>query len=77
MGNLLLILRVHNLNVTQWNVGSLSIIGTLYGVTASIFVPLNAIYTKKTLLSVHQSVWLLGTKISFKYFKYNWRNIIN
>nr|CAG4650243.1 EOG090X081X [Sida crystallina] len=40
--------------------GSLSIIGTVFGVLASLFVSLNSIYTKKVLPSVNSSVWLLG-----------------
>ncbi|KAI6180971.1 Nstp-10 [Aphelenchoides besseyi] len=39
--------------------GSLSVIGVIYGVLASLFVALNAIYTKKTLSSVGDSIWRL------------------
>jgi len=39
--------------------GSLSMIGVIYGVLASLFVALNAIYTKKTLSSVGDSIWRL------------------
>lgn len=39
--------------------GSLSTIGVIYGVLASLFVALNAIYTKKTLASVGDSIWRL------------------
>ena len=34
-------------------------IGVLYGVLASLFVALNAIYTKKTLSCVGDSIWRL------------------
>nr|CAG4646347.1 EOG090X081X [Macrothrix elegans] len=40
--------------------GSLSVMGTVFGVLASLFVSLNSIYTKKVLPFVNQSVWLLG-----------------
>lgn len=40
--------------------GSLSILGTIFGVTASLFVSLYSIYTKKMLVFVDHSVWLLG-----------------
>ena len=40
--------------------GTLSILGVLYGVLASLFVSLNAIHTKKTLPIVDNSVWLLS-----------------
>ncbi|KAI6175522.1 TPT domain-containing protein [Aphelenchoides bicaudatus] len=39
--------------------GSLSVIGVVYGVLASLFVALNAIYTKKTLACVGDSIWRL------------------
>jgi len=39
--------------------GSLSVVGVIYGVLASLFVALNAIYTKKTLASVGDSIWRL------------------
>ncbi|CAD5226700.1 unnamed protein product [Bursaphelenchus xylophilus] len=39
--------------------GSLSISGVVYGVLASLFVALNAIYTKKTLKNVGDSIWRL------------------
>lgn len=39
--------------------GSLSVIGVVYGVLASLFVALNAIYTKKTLSRVGDSIWRL------------------
>jgi len=39
--------------------GSLSVVGVVYGVLASLFVALNAIYTKKTLASVGDSIWRL------------------
>lgn len=46
------------LGVNQEDVsGSLSIVGVVYGVLASLFVALNAIYTKKTLPIVNDSVW--------------------
>lgn len=44
--------------------GTFSISGTIYGVLASLFVSLNAIYTKKVLPSVNQSIWLLGISYS-------------
>lgn len=48
------------LGVDQENVsGSLSIIGVLFGVFASLFVSLNSIYTKNVLSSVNNSIWLL------------------
>lgn len=40
--------------------GSLSILGVIYGVLASLFVSLSAIHTKKTLTFVDNSVWLLS-----------------
>jgi len=40
--------------------GSLSILGTMFGVVASLFVSLYSIYTKKVLPFVNHSVWLLG-----------------
>nr|CAG4643289.1 EOG090X081X [Ilyocryptus agilis] len=40
--------------------GSLSVLGTVYGVLASLFVSLNSIFTKKVLPVVDQSIWLLG-----------------
>uniref|UniRef100_A0A914CPP5 Sugar phosphate transporter domain-containing protein n=1 Tax=Acrobeloides nanus TaxID=290746 RepID=A0A914CPP5_9BILA len=48
------------LGVNQEDVaGSLSIIGVVYGVLASLFVALNAIFTKKTLGFVGDSIWRL------------------
>ena len=38
----------------------LSIFGILYGVSSSIFVPLNAIYTKKVLPAVDDNIWRLS-----------------
>lgn len=43
----------------QTILGSLSIVGVVYGVLASLFVALNAIYTKKTLPIVNDSVWFV------------------
>nr|CAG4644051.1 EOG090X081X [Lepidurus arcticus] len=40
--------------------GTLSLLGMVYGILASLFVSLNSIYTKKVLPVVEQSVWLLG-----------------
>jgi len=40
--------------------GSLSILGTIFGVLSSLFVSLYSIYTKKVLSFVNNSVWLLG-----------------
>lgn len=39
--------------------GTLSVFGVIYGVLASLCVALNAIYTKKSLLIVNDSIWLL------------------
>ena len=39
--------------------GSLSIPGVVFGVLASLFTSLNAIYTKKVLPSVDQNIWRL------------------
>ncbi|CAI4225471.1 unnamed protein product [Auanema sp. JU1783] len=39
--------------------GSLSIIGVIYGVLASLFVALNAIYTQRSLGAVGDSIWRL------------------
>lgn len=39
---------------------TLSVIGVIYGVLASLFVSLNAIHTKKTLPLVDNSVWTLS-----------------
>lgn len=48
------------LGVDQENVsGSLSIPGVIFGVLASLFISLNAIYTKKVLPSVEQNIWRL------------------
>jgi GDP-fucose transporter C1 len=47
--------RVH----TPYNTGSLSVIGVVYGVLASLCVALNAIYTKKTLPVVGDNIWRL------------------
>ncbi len=40
-------------------IGSLTIYGVLYGVFASLFVALNAIYTKKSLNAVDDNIWKL------------------
>lgn len=45
------------------NLGTFSVTGTIYGLLASLFVSLNAIYTKKVLPVVDQSIWLLGSHI--------------
>jgi solute carrier family 35 (GDP-fucose transporter), member C1 len=37
--------------------GTLSVVGVIYGVLASLCVALNAIYTKKTLPMVGDSIW--------------------
>lgn len=48
------------LGVNQEGVtGTLSVHGVIYGVLASLFVALNAIYTKKVLPSVDENVWRL------------------
>ncbi|OQV16276.1 GDP-fucose transporter [Hypsibius exemplaris] len=48
------------LGVDQENIaGSLSIPGVIFGVLASLFTSLNAIYTKKVLPSVDQNIWRL------------------
>uniref|UniRef100_A0A0N5A6T3 TPT domain-containing protein n=1 Tax=Parastrongyloides trichosuri TaxID=131310 RepID=A0A0N5A6T3_PARTI len=48
------------LGVDQENVGgTLSIAGVVFGVLASLFVALQAIYVKKTLPDVNQSIWRL------------------
>ena len=39
--------------------GSLSVSGVIFGVLASMFVSLNAIYTKKVLPEVNNNIWLL------------------
>jgi GDP-fucose transporter C1 len=39
--------------------GALSILGVIFGVLASLFVSLNAIYTKSVLTAVDNSIWLL------------------
>lgn len=43
----------------EGEVGSLSVIGTIYGVVASAFVALNAIYIKKILPLVNDDIWKL------------------
>lgn len=43
----------------NWISGTLSISGTIYGVLASLFVSLYAIYIKRVLPEVNHSVWLL------------------
>ncbi|KAJ0179160.1 hypothetical protein K1T71_004872 [Dendrolimus kikuchii] len=49
------------LGVDQENLlGSLSVIGTIYGVVGSIMLSLYSIYTKKVLPHVNQEVWLLS-----------------
>jgi len=48
------------LGVDQEDVtGSLSVIGIVYGVLASLFVALNSIYNKSTLVVVGDSIWKL------------------
>jgi GDP-fucose transporter C1 len=48
------------LGVDQEDVsGSLSVIGTVYGVLASLLVALNAIYTSRVLPAVENNVWRL------------------
>ncbi|XP_055338283.1 GDP-fucose transporter 1-like [Paramacrobiotus metropolitanus] len=48
------------LGVQQEDVsGSLSIAGVVFGVLASLFTSLNAIYTKKVLPAVEQNIWRL------------------
>uniref|UniRef100_A0A914ICB5 GDP-fucose transporter 1 n=1 Tax=Globodera rostochiensis TaxID=31243 RepID=A0A914ICB5_GLORO len=55
---LLLIVAGFLLGVNQEDVaGTLSINGVIYGVLASLFVALNAIFTKKTLPTVGDSIW--------------------
>nr|CAG4651918.1 EOG090X081X [Triops cancriformis] len=44
----------------EGTIGTLSTVGMVYGILASLFVSLNSIYTKKVLPVVNQSVWLLG-----------------
>uniref|UniRef100_A0A183BJ68 TPT domain-containing protein n=1 Tax=Globodera pallida TaxID=36090 RepID=A0A183BJ68_GLOPA len=54
----LLIVAGFLLGVNQEDVaGTLSITGVIYGVLASLFVALNAIFTKKTLPTVGDSIW--------------------
>uniref|UniRef100_A0AC34QSC2 Sugar phosphate transporter domain-containing protein n=1 Tax=Panagrolaimus sp. JU765 TaxID=591449 RepID=A0AC34QSC2_9BILA len=49
------------LGVDQEDVtGSLSVVGVVYGVLASLFVALNAIYTRSTLVVVGESIWRLS-----------------
>ena len=38
----------------------LSILGVIYGVSSSVFLPLNAIYTKKVLPFVDDNIWKLS-----------------
>lgn len=40
--------------------GSLSIVGVIYGISASLCVALNAIYTKKVLPCVDENIWRLS-----------------
>lgn len=40
--------------------GSLSVIGTIYGVVGSLMLSLYSIYTKKVLPHINQEVWLLS-----------------
>nr|CAG4645605.1 EOG090X081X [Lynceus sp. MCZ IZ 141354] len=42
------------------NSDTFSLLGTIFGVLASLFVSLNSIYTKKVLPHVNQSIWLLS-----------------
>lgn len=49
------------LGVDQENLlGSLSVIGTIYGVAGSLMLSLYSIYTKKVLPHVNQEIWLLS-----------------
>ncbi|XP_065569825.1 GDP-fucose transporter 1-like [Artemia franciscana] len=43
----------------EGSTGSLSVFGTFFGVMASLFVSLNAIYTKKVMPHVNDNIWLL------------------
>uniref|UniRef100_A0A1I8IJP4 MYND-type domain-containing protein n=1 Tax=Macrostomum lignano TaxID=282301 RepID=A0A1I8IJP4_9PLAT len=45
--------------------GSLSVSGVIYGLLASLFVALNAIYTKKVLPTVDNSIWKLSLYNNF------------
>lgn len=48
------------LGIDQENVlGSLSVIGVLFGVTSSLFTSLFSIYTKKTLAKLDRNIWVL------------------
>lgn len=47
----------------SFGLDSFSVSGTIFGVLSSLFVCLNAIFTKKVLPQVNQSVWLLGILI--------------
>jgi len=56
-----IIIAGFSLGVNQEGVaGSLSVLGVIFGVSASLFVALNAIYTKKMLPVVDDNVWRLG-----------------
>jgi len=56
-----IIIAGFGLGVNQEGVaGSLSVYGVVFGVSASLFVALNAIYTKKKLPVVDDNVWRLG-----------------
>ncbi|XP_064632405.1 GDP-fucose transporter 1-like [Lineus longissimus] len=45
--------------------GSLSVMGVIFGVLASLFVALNAIFTKKVLPAVNQNIWRLALYNNF------------
>ena len=47
------------------SLGSLSVSGVFYGIMASLFVALNAIYTKKSLNSVDNDIWKLSLYNNF------------
>ncbi|ESO02565.1 hypothetical protein HELRODRAFT_65661 [Helobdella robusta] len=56
-----IIIAGFGLGVNQENaMGDLSIWGVIYGVGASLFVALNAIYTKKVLPAVDENIWRLS-----------------
>ena len=56
------VISIYNIKVPQLEsmcLGTLSVVGVIYGVLASLCVALNAIYTKKTLPIVGDSIWLM------------------
>ena len=61
----LMILMIKITHIILFLKGSLTISGVVYGILASLFVALNAIYTKKSLKSVDDNIWKLALYNNF------------